>query len=152
MAEDICRASVNQAGGNRVESWLLCFLALGKTCFPLTLTHSLILTHMLEHKSTIKHPRSKTQANSAWQWIFAWLWQPLSEIWARPGLSGMPAMNKGWLLKKKTREVLLRGGGVPNMHGNPRSGAMPSGWKCCEEWQCQSETSLTSLDLSICRQ
>lgn len=55
--------------------------------------------------------------------------------------SSIPAKKKGWLLKKKTREVLLEGGGVPNMPGMTRSEVMPSGRKHCEEWHCQSETS-----------
>lgn len=53
-------------------------------------------------------------------------------VWlqAHPGVCGMPAKKQRIVIKgegKKPREVFLKGGGVPNMPGIPRSRAMPSG-------------------------
>lgn len=138
---------------HRVEPWLFCFLALGKACFPShSLTHSLIPPpHMLDYKSTKKCPRWKIWENSARQWIFPLFWQPL---WGHKLIRGWAAClqskNDGCQSKKMRKKVLLKGGRVPNMPGIPRSGAMTSGMKCCEEWQCQSKTSLVFLVLSIC--
>lgn len=130
------------------------FLLWARTVFPYTCppAHTLSYTHTGTHTSTAKHQQSKAYS----KYILPDNrrlphFESHCQAFNSPEVSNIPAKNKDRLLKETGREVQLKEGGVPNIPGITRSEIMPSGRKHCEEWQCQSETSFSSLDLSICQ-
>lgn len=125
----------------------LLFSSFGRDLFSLTLIHS--LTHMLEHKSTIS---VYGQNISEFCLTVNFRLTLTAIVRAQIGTDRHPCKEKRMVIKEKDQGGVAERRRGAKYAWQPRSGAVPSGRKCCEEWQCQSEPSLTSLDLSICLQ